>query len=254
MLLLLSPSKNMRLQPLNGRLTKPSYAFPDRTLRLIRVLQGYSVAELEQLMGINPKLALQTFERFRNWAMDGHETEQHKALLAYTGEVYNGLKAHTLSAVQWDYAQKHLRILSGLYGVLRPFDPVQPYRLEMGIRMSVGKSTNLYNFWANRISDRLKADLDASGSRVLINLASNEYTKVGRLKRLGARVITPVFKELKGDRYQMVTMYAKKARGMMTRFIIEHNLTEPGPMKLFDNEGYFYNEPLSTESEWVFTR
>ncbi|MFP4471928.1 MAG: YaaA family protein, partial [Bacteroidales bacterium] len=177
-----------------------------------------------------------------------------QALLVFKGEVFNGLKADSLTEDDLLYAQDHLRILSGFYGVLRPLDLMQPYRLEIGTNLKNKRGKNLYEFWGDKITKAIGEALDASGSRVLINLASNEYFKSIDTKKLDAEIITPAFKDSKDGTYKFITLYGKNARGMMTRFILKNRPEDAESLKLFDEDGYFYNEQLSKENKWVFTR
>ena len=205
-------------------------------------------------MGVSESIANLNHERFMNWHPEFTPQNAKQALLAFKGDVYTGLAAETLDAKGLKFAQKHLRILSGLYGLLRPLDLMQPYRLEMGLRFNNRVGKNLYEFWGNDISDAVQADLKKSGSPLLINLASNEYFKSVNAKTLDAEIITPVFKDLKQGKYKMISFFAKKARGLMARFIIDRQLNDPEGLKEFDAEGYYFSKTLSTASELVFLR
>lgn len=251
---IISPAKNLdfKRQVQITEFTQP--IFLKESERLIRNLRKLKPGDLTNLMGISDKLAVLNFERFQIWSQPFTTENARQAVLAFNGEVYNGLNAQELNEEDLKYAQNHLRILSGLHGILRPLDLIQPYRLEMGTKLAFGKSDDLYSFWNNKIHNYLKELLADSPNPVLINLASNEYSKVTKLKKLKARVISPVFYQLKGNDYKMIIVYAKKARGLMTRFIIDNRIHEPEQLKLFDAEGYFYNENLSDEKKWVFCR
>jgi len=254
MLAILSPAKTMLEVDTKGipNTTLPQYL--ERTLLLAEELKKMSSSELARIMKINPQLAQLNVGRFRQWGIARHKKRGTPALLSYHGEVFRGLDAATFEEDDGQYAQKHLRILSGFYGVLRPLDLVLPYRLEMGGQFSPAGYRNLYDFWKEDISQSLHEALSAQGDRTLINLASNEYFKSIDKKSLSLQIITPVFKESRGDGFKMVTVYAKKARGMMARFIIRHKLTGTEELKLFDKDGYYYNESLSKGGEIVFTR
>ena len=192
-------------------------------------------------------------ECFQSWSTPFNAGNAKQAILAFNGDVYTGLDAATLDEAGFAFAQKHLRILSGLYGVLKPLDYMQPYRLEMGTKLSNAKGNNLYDFWG----DQLKASLEAEpelADKVLINLASNEYFKAVKVKQLNARIITPVFKDAKNGQYKIISFYAKKARGLMSRYIIDHQITEPEQIKAFDAAGYYFSDAHSTTDEWVFLR
>lgn len=254
MITIISPAKNLdfKRQVKIKAFTQP--IFLKESERLIRDLRKLKPADLANLMGISDKLAVLNYERFQIWSQPFTTENARQAVLAFNGEVYNGLNAKELTEENLNYAQNHLRILSGLHGILRPLDLIQAYRLEMGTELEVGKHENLYTFWNNKIHNHLKEELVSEQNPVLINLASNEYSKVTKLKKLKARVITPVFYQLKGDEYKMIVVYAKKARGMMTRYIIKNRIDDPEQLKLFDAEGYFYNENISDDKKWVFCR
>ncbi len=207
-----------------------------------------------KLMKINPELAQLTFERFQQWRQLFHEENSTPAVFSYIGEAFRGLDAHSMTDADLTFAQDHLRILSGLYGVLRPRDIVMPYRLEMALQMSPGKVSNLYGYWKPVITDALRKALAKQKDNIMINLASQEYFKSINKKSLQVRVVTPVFKEYKNGKTVIVTMYTKKARGLMARFIIQNQPRVPDALKLFDKDGYYYTPSLSTETEMVFTR
>jgi len=228
--------------------------FLNKTTVLAEILKKKSVAELARLLKINTTLAQLNFERYQQWSMEGHEGTGCPAIFFYQGEVFRGLDVKSFDEESLYFTQSHLRILSGFYGVLRPLDRVLPYRLEMGGLFSPEGYRNLYEFWKNAITKGVEEALVAQGDRVLINLASNEYFKSIDNKQLSVQIITPVFKEAKGDDFKMVTVYAKKARGMMARFIINNRLSNPDQLMFFDKEGYYYNESLSNTEEIVFTR
>ena len=211
-------------------------------------------ADIQSLMGVSAKIANPNHERFMNWHPEFTSNNAKQALLAFKGDVYTGLDADTLDAGGLKFAQKHLRILSGLYGLLRPLDLMQPYRLEMGLRLKNRGGKNLYEFWGDDIAKAVQSALGKSGSPLLINLASNEYFKSVNAKSLDAEIITPVFKDLKQDKYKMISFYAKKARGLMARYIIDQRLNEPDGLKSFDSEGYYFSDQQSTERELVFLR
>ncbi len=254
MLIIISPAKTMQhvgIQNLRD-VTLPQY--PEETRHLAEELKKIPVAELARLMKISPRLAQLNFERFQQWDVSAHGEKGSPALLTYQGEVFRGLNASDFDGDDWPFAQRHLRILSGFYGILRPLDMVLPYRLEMGGHFSPVGYKNLYDFWKERISRSLDNALANQDDRVLVNLASNEYFKIIDKKQLSLQIITPVFKEARGDGFRMVTIYAKKARGMMARFIIKNQLTNPDELKFFDADGYYYNEKLSKEGKIVFTR
>ncbi len=253
MLVILSPSKTISTDsPIRGRSTIPE--FLDKSEKLIAKLKQLNREQLSKLMGISPKLAQLNFERFQQWNLPFTPENAYQAVFAFKGEVFTGLEAETLTDEELMFAQEHLAILSGLYGVLRPLDLIQPYRLEMGTKAALAGKKSLYAFWRESITESLQKALDSQNDNILINLASNEYYKSINVKNLKARVITPEFKESKGEAFKMVTIYTKKARGLMTRFIIQNKLKNPEQLKFFDADGYYYNESLSSENKFVFTR
>ena len=254
MLTVISPAKTLDYEtPATTRqATQP--AFLSRASELVEDARRLTPGDIQSLMGVSESIANLNHERFMNWHPEFTPQNAKQALLAFKGDVYTGLAAETLDAKGLKFAQKHLRILSGLYGLLRPLDLMQPYRLEMGLRFNNRVGKNLYDFWGNDISDAVQADLKKSGSPLLINLASNEYFKSVNAKTLDAEIITPVFKDLKQGKYKMISFFAKKARGLMARFIIDHQLNDPEGLKEFDAEGYYFSKTLSTASELVFLR
>lgn len=254
MLIVISPAKTLDFETpaTTKKATEPD--FISRSAELVDDIRALSPDDLSNLMGISPKLAELNHRRFMNWKPPFSQDNAKQSVLAFKGDVYTGLDAESLSAKQLTFAQKHLRILSGLYGLLRPLDLMQPYRLEMGTKFANRGGKNLYEFWGNDITKALNAQLKKSKSKQLINLASNEYFKSVRTGDLTAEIITPVFKDLKNGKYKIVSFYAKKARGLMTRYIIENALSDVETLKKFDVEGYRYAPSESTAREWVFTR
>lgn len=205
---------------------------------------------LGTLLDISPKLAQLNVERYASWKT----APEKQALFAYNGDVYDGLDAKTLTPEEIEFTQKHLRIISGLYGLLRPLDMIKPYRIDMGTSFSTPKGETLYKYWGDRISDQLKKSLKESGSDVLINLASQEYFAAINTKKLKTRIITPSFKDRSNGKYTMISFFAKKARGMMSRFIIENAITDFEMLVGLDAGGYHFNHGLSKGDNWVFTR
>jgi hypothetical protein len=254
MLTVISPAKTLDFEtsPTTRRSTRPQ--FLERAAELVKEARSLSPEDLRELMGVSEKIAELNHRRFMNWSEPFTLDNAKQAILAFKGDVYTGLEAETLSAAQLQFAQQHLRILSGLYGLLRPLDLMQPYRLEMGVRFATPGGRNLYEFWGDTLTRALNAQLGKSGSRVLVNLASNEYFKSLQPGALDAEIITPVFKDLKGGKYKVISFYAKKARGQMARFIIDNELNEPDGLRRFRRDGYRYNRAESTAREPVFTR
>lgn len=222
--------------------------------KIVSVLKKKKPQQLAKLMDISPKLAELNYQRFQSWALPFSPENSWQAVLMFNGDVYQGLQAETFSDAEFAMAQQHLRILSGVYGLLKPLDLIQPYRLEMGTDLPVARKKNLYEFWKTKITTQLNRELEAIGQNVLINLASNEYFSAIDTKKLKGRIITPAFKEHKNGQYQMVSFYAKKARGLMSRFVIQNGITDAEELKAFDLEGYYFNNQLSDENQWVFTR
>jgi cytoplasmic iron level regulating protein YaaA (DUF328/UPF0246 family) len=254
MLTVISPAKTLDFEtaPTTRRATQP--AFLDAAAELVEDARGLSPDALRDLMGVSGKIAELNHERFMNWSPPFDLDNAKQAVLAFRGDVYTGLEAETLDSAGLAFAQKHLRILSGLYGLLRPLDLMQPYRLEMGLKFANRGGANLYAFWGDRLTRTLDRQLGKSGSRVLVNLASNEYFKVLQPKALDAEIVTPVFKDLKGGKYKIISFYAKKARGQMARFIIDNAINDPEALKDFDVAGYRYSRDESAARELVFTR
>lgn len=254
MLTVISPAKTLDFDtpPTTRKATQPQ--FLQRSADLVADARAMSPQDIRGLMGVSEKIAELNHARFMNWGTPFNLDNAKQSILAFKGDVYTGLEAQTLSSAQLNFAQKHLCILSGLYGLLRPLDLMQPYRLEMGLKFPNSGGSNLYEFWDDSITRALNTLLKKSGTRVLVNLASNEYFKAVKPGALDAEVITPVFKDLKGDKYKIISFYAKKARGQMARFIIDNELNDPAGMKKFKTGGYRYSKAESTARELVFTR
>lgn len=222
--------------------------------KIVSILKKKKPAQLARLMDISPKLAELNFQRFQAWTPVFTPENSWQAALMFNGDVYQGLKAETFTENDFEIAQQKLRILSGVYGLLKPLDRIQPYRLEMGTNLPVARKKNLYEFWKTKITAKLNEELAQTDQKLLINLASNEYFGAIDTKKLKARIITPSFRENKNGKYQMVSFFAKRARGLMSRFIIQNNISDPEELKAFDREGYYFNNQLSGENDWVFTR
>lgn len=254
MLIVISPAKTLDYDtpPKTKTHTIPDY-LEDAQLLIDRA-RRYSALDIAELMEVSMKLAELNFERFEQWHTPFTPENAKQAVLAFKGDVYTGLDAESFSAADFKFAQSHLRILSGLYGLLRPLDLMQPYRLEMGRKVDTERGKNLYEFWGTKITEGLNQQLKKLKSPYLINLASNEYFKSVKPKALDGEIITPEFKDWKNGQYKMMGVYAKKARGQLSRFVIQNRLTEPEQMKAFDVDGYGFNEELSSGNKWVFTR
>ncbi len=254
MLLVISPAKNLDFDTPAKTKQKSTPDFLDEAQLLIDELRQLAPQDISALMSISDKLGVLNYDRFQQWSTPFTDDNAKQAVLAFNGDVYTGLNAESFSAAEFKFAQKHLRILSGLYGLLRPLDLMQAYRLEMGTKFNNQRGKNLYEFWGNLITEALNKQLKLLKTDVLVNLASNEYFKSVKAKGLDANIITPVFKDWKGDKYKIISFYAKKARGLMCAYAINHQLNDVEDLKKFDSEGYAFNEAMSSEKEWVFTR
>lgn len=256
MIIVLSPAKSLDYETPPHVSTHTVPQFVDDAAELIDGLRELSPAQVGSLMSISDQLAALNVTRYADWNARFDTSNAKQAVLAFNGDVYEGLAARTLSATQLDFAQKHLRILSGLYGVLRPLDLLQPYRLEMGTRFANKRGRDLYAFWGERVTQTINASLaeHAETRRVLVNLASEEYFKVIKRRLVAAPVITPVFEDWKSGKYKIISFYAKRARGLMARYAIERGVTDVQQLKDFDSEGYAFDHTVSNDALWVFRR
>jgi cytoplasmic iron level regulating protein YaaA (DUF328/UPF0246 family) len=254
MLMVISPAKTLDYEsPLaTQRFTQP--ALLEKSHQLIDVARDLSPAQISSLMGISDKLAHLNADRFNQWQPPFSLENARQAILAFKGDVYTGLQAETFSDDDFDFAQQHLRMLSGLYGLLRPLDLMQPYRLEMGIKLATPAGKDLYGFWGDLLTEKLNEAIVEQGDDVLINLASDEYFKAIKPKKLNAELIKPVFLDEKNGKFKVISFYAKKARGLMSRYVIQNRLTNPEQLKKFDVDGYFLDGAESSENELVFKR
>jgi uncharacterized protein len=232
--------------------TKPG--FIKEASILMKELIKYATYEMESLMKINSHLAEQNFMRHIMWSEEHNLSNSKQSILAYDGAVYKGIGASDFNNEELAFANGHIRILSGLYGALQPLDIIQPYRLEMGTKLKNKKGNNLYCFWIDKLTKYLKLEIDKQNDNILIDLASKEYSSAIDLSKINAKVITPIFKDYKRGTPKVITIYAKRARGLMSRFIIKNNIVFANELREFNEEGYSYNEYHSTENEWVFTR
>lgn len=254
MLIVISPAKTLDYE---NAPTTDEHSMPDfisDSADLIERLRKLTPPDIEQLMGISPKLADLNFGRYLNWSKQVNQDNAKQAILAFKGDVYTGLQAENLSEKDLAFAQEHLRILSGLYGVLKPLDLMQPYRLEMGAKLDTGRGKNLYEFWGDKPAESLNKQLSALGAETLVNLASNEYFKSINLDKLKAEVVNPVFKDYKNGKYKVISFYAKKARGLMSAWIIQNRISKKSDLKKFDVDGYKFNAAASEGNELVFLR
>lgn len=254
MLVLLSPSKSLDFESTVPVSTHSIPPFLDDSQRLIEVLRELSRADLKELMSISDNLADLNYDRYREFERPFSPENARQALYAFTGDVYTDFQLDEYTQDDVDFAQEHIRILSGLYGVLRPLDLMQPYRLEMGTRLKNPRGKNLYEFWGSKITELLNTSLAEQTSKAVINLASNEYFKSVDKKALDGQLITPVFRDRKGDTYKIVAFWAKRARGAMADYIVRERITDPERLKGFGASGYYFSDERSTESEYVFLR
>ncbi len=252
MLVVISPAKSLDMDPVQVQATQPVYQ--DDAVRLAKTARGLTLGDLKSLMSISDDLARLNRDRFKAFAADPAPETVKPAALAFNGDTYQGLEAKTLSEDDLAWAQEHLGILSGLYGLLRPLDAIQPYRLEMGSKLKTRRGTSLYDYWGDTIAKALNTQAAAVGTDTLVNCASQEYFGAVDRKALKLRVITPSFMEVKDDKPRIVSFFAKRARGAMARFIVENRLTDADAIKDFTSGGYAYDADLSDGDTWVFAR
>lgn len=254
MITVISPAKTLDFCPqeITEKHTAPDFLSDSKTL--VTQLKKLSKDQIGELMGISPKLAELNEERFKTWKAPFTTTNAKQSLLAFKGDVYTDIETDKFSDEDFDFAQDHLRILSGLYGVLRPLDLMQPYRLEMGTRLQNKRGKNLYEFWGTKITEALNDALATSGSDTLVNLASNEYFGSVVPDKLDGQIITPIFKDTKNGKVKIISFFAKRARGMMANHIIRKRITAPTELKKFKVAGYKFDKKLSTDTEYTFVR
>ncbi|TIE01158.1 peroxide stress protein YaaA [Acinetobacter junii] len=254
MLALISPAKTLDYET---ALPTDTYTQPrllEQSQQLIDVCRKLSATEIASLMTVSEKIANLNVERFRDWNAEFNFSNARQALFAFKGDVYTGLDAYHLKDQDIDFAQQHLRMLSGLYGLLRPLDLMMPYRLEMGTKLKNTRGNNLYEFWGSIITDQINQDLAEIDAKLLVNLASDEYYKSVNEKKIQAEIIKPVFLDQKNGKYKVISFYAKKARGLMVRYLIENKLSQVEQLKAFDSEGYYFDAESSSDKELVFKR
>lgn len=254
MLALISPAKTLDYET---ALPTDTYTQPrllEQSQQLIDVCRKLSATEIASLMTVSEKIANLNVERFRDWNAEFNFSNARQALFAFKGDVYTGLDAYHLKDQDIDFAQQHLRMLSGLYGLLRPLDLMMPYRLEMGTKLKNSRGNNLYEFWGSIITDQINQDLAEIDAKLLVNLASDEYYKSVNEKKIQAEIIKPVFLDQKNGKYKVISFYAKKARGLMARYLIENKLSQVEQLKAFDSEGYYFDAESSSDKELVFKR
>ena len=252
--IILSPAKSLDFETQAPQTNNTDIRFPNEATQIVKVLKQLKKEELSALMKISSSLARLNCHRYQLWTYPFDKDNVKAALFAFKGEVYTGIDAYSLSTQEIEFADKKLRILSGLYGLLRPLDNVMPYRLEMGTKLVIGESNNLYAYWGDAITKLLESDMAVEHSDTLVNLASNEYFKAVNTKIFSKRIVSPVFKDWKNGEYKIISFYAKKARGLMTRFIIRNEITDVNDLIAFAEEGYYYKADLSTANQPVFVR
>lgn len=257
MLVIISPAKTLNFSTSAATRKHSVPSFLPQSRQLITTLRNQSPADLAALMGISSKLADLNYQRYADWQLPFTSDNAKQAMLAFKGDVYQGLAADDFTERDLSWAQKHVRILSGLYGLLRPLDLIQPYRLEMGTRLQTSAGSDLYQFWGGRLTDAVNEALeDSGGSRrpVLVNLASNEYFNALDPEKINARIITPTFRDLKDGRYKFISFFAKRARGLMTRYVVKERVSTLKALRAFDWQGYSFSEALSDGDDWVYLR
>jgi cytoplasmic iron level regulating protein YaaA (DUF328/UPF0246 family) len=253
MILVISPSKTMTFEgKKHSRFSQP--VLLDQSRYLVEALKKLSPGQVCKLMGVSDKLGQLNWQRYQDFSAPFDLDNARQALLAFKGDVYSGLGAETFSDADLSFSQDHVRILSGLYGILKPLDLMQAYRLEMGTKFSAGQSKNLYEFWDSRVTETLNNDLKIQKHPLLVNLASDEYFKVIHPKILQAPILKISFKENKNETYRVIAIHAKRARGLMVNYVVNNGLDNPEDLKNFDSEGYAFNKALSSNEELVFCR
>ncbi len=253
MIVLLSPAKSLDYQPTEVDMHS-QIRFPEESEKLVSVLKKKSKKSLKELMNISEDLANLNAQRYQAFEPEYNEENSKQAVLAFKGDVYLSLQADDFTEKELEFAQEHLRILSGLYGLLRPLDRIQPYRLEMGTSLKIRRKNNLYEFWGDKITKLLNEDLESNGNQTIINLASKEYFKSVKPKALQGEVINIIFKEWRGEKLKIIAFNAKKARGDMARQIVKQQITDPELLKTLDVQGYIFDESISKEKDWVFVK
>ena len=254
MKIIISPAKKIDNSKNKKNIDFSNSFFLDRSRELVEILQGFSPTELSKLMGISNNLGLLNADRYINWSLPFNQGNAKQAILTFKGDLYQAIDVDDFDKKDFDFAQKNLRILSGLYGILKPLDLMQSYRLEMSAKLKTDKGNNLYHFWGDNLTEYLTKEIVRDKDTYLVNLASNEYSKALKFKKLEVPIITPIFKDFKNGQLKIISFFAKKARGRMCRFIIKNKLTSSNALREFKADGYAFDEKLSTDSEFVFVR
>ena len=250
---IISPAKKLDYETPTKQFLSSQPMLLNHSSTLMSDLKKLSPQEVSSLMGLSDKLGALNYERFQKWETPFTESNSKQAILAFKGDVYQGLDAESLSVADLDWAQDNVRILSGLYGILKPMDLMQPYRLEMGTKFATKRGQNLYDFWNSIITEELNKNFSSNNTN-LLNLASNEYFKSINVHELKANVISPVFMDKKNGKYKIISFFAKKARGLMTRYVIKNRIEDTANIQNFGEGGYFYNEEMSEDNKPVFCR
>ena len=253
MVTLISPSKTLNFDDNNSCNLNTDCRLINHTSELHKILVNFSINDLKDLMNVSDKIAELNYNRFKHWEEPSKSDSSKQAIYAFKGDVYSGLDAESISENKFDFLQENLRIISGFYGLLRPFDKILPYRLEMSTKLHNARGNNLYEFWGDNITNLLNNDIEDENSYV-VNLASNEYFKSIKKNKLKNKIITPIFKEFRNGTYKTIAIYAKKARGLMSRFIIDNKIQKPENLKAFNLERYSFDGNLSDDYNYVFTR
>lgn len=254
MITLLSPAKTLDFESSIQTSVASIPIFSKEPEQLIKKLRSLSRQNIADLMHLSEKLTDLNYQRYKMWSPNPEKDLVRQAALMFKGEVYVGLDAYTFTEQDIAFAQDSLRILSGLYGYLKPMDQIQAYRLEMGTKLQVRKANNLYAFWGDKIAKAINQELSDHTHKALVNLASNEYFKAANAKKINYEIITPVFKDFKNDKFKVISFFAKKARGLMASWMVRNRISDPKDLILFNQDGYSYNDLMSTDKEMVFTR
>ena len=254
MISIVSPAKSLNFDDSCSVKMYSQCSFLKDSQLLVNDLKKYSPKQISDLMKVSDKIGLLNADRYKNWSLPFNEGNSKQAVFAFQGDVYQGLEIDSFSEDDLIYAQDYFRILSGLYGLVKPLDLIQPYRLEMGTSFKNKRGKNLYDFWNTRITELLNKELELSKSQYLLNLASNEYYKVIQPNGLNATVITPIFKDFKNGQYKIISFFAKRARGMMASFHLKNKINNPEDLKSFNMAGYTFNDDMSIDNQLVFTR
>lgn len=254
MKIIISPAKKIESNITSNNIDYSAPNFLKESKKLVEILKEFSPDDLSQLMNISKSLGLLNADRYLNWSLPFNQSNSKQAILCFKGDVYKGINTDDFNNDDFEYAQSSLRIISGLYGILKPLDLIMPYRLEMGTKLNNAMGNNLYKFWGDILSDHLSKEILDDNNNCLINLASNEYSKAIKINKIKVPVITPIFKDYKNGKLKVISFYAKKARGNMCRYIIKNKINTYDQLYAFNEEGYVFNEELSSLSDFVYIR